>query len=196
MVGLPCLIQRTGYFIRSEEGAMADYAAPRDPAYVGLWKRLIAFVIDCLVLIVILLPVMMAVYGSGYFDRARTEFAGLLSSSGDMNSDLVRVLDMLARPDSALAAILDIRVQIALIVATILFWRFRGATPGKMVIKAKIVNAKTFGKPSTGQLTGRFFAYIVSFIPACLGFLWIAFDKRKQGWHDKLAGTVVVEEDD
>jgi uncharacterized RDD family membrane protein YckC len=28
--------------------------------------------------------------------------------------------------------------------------------------------------------------------PMCLGFLWIAFDKRKQGWHDKLAGTVVV----
>ncbi|EAV2407511.1 RDD family protein, partial [Salmonella enterica] len=25
-----------------------------------------------------------------------------------------------------------------------------------------------------------------------LGFFWIAFDRRKQGWHDKLAGTVVV----
>ncbi|HKF94921.1 MAG TPA: RDD family protein, partial [Gammaproteobacteria bacterium] len=28
--------------------------------------------------------------------------------------------------------------------------------------------------------------------PLGLGFLWIAFDKRKQGWHDKLAATVVV----
>ena len=25
-----------------------------------------------------------------------------------------------------------------------------------------------------------------------LGFIWIAFDKRKQGWHDKIAGTVVI----
>ncbi|MGR3985112.1 MAG: RDD family protein, partial [Gammaproteobacteria bacterium] len=25
-----------------------------------------------------------------------------------------------------------------------------------------------------------------------LGLLWVAFDKRKQGWHDKLAGTVVI----
>lgn len=175
---------------------MADYAAPRDPVYVGFWKRILAFVIDCLVLIVILLPVMIAVYGSGYIDRARSEFAGLLSSSGDTNADLVRVLDILSRPDSALAAILDIRVQIALIVATILFWRFRSATPGKMVVKARIADAKTLGKPSTGQLTGRFFAYIVSFIPACLGFLWIAFDKRKQGWHDKLAGTVVIQDND
>jgi uncharacterized RDD family membrane protein YckC len=29
-----------------------------------------------------------------------------------------------------------------------------------------------------------------------LGFIWIAFDKRKQGWHDKLAGTVVILEED
>jgi uncharacterized RDD family membrane protein YckC len=41
-------------------------------------------------------------------------------------------------------------------------------------------------------LIGRFFAYFVSIFPACLGFLWIAFDRRKQGWHDKIAGTVVV----
>jgi uncharacterized RDD family membrane protein YckC len=181
---------------RSKEAAMAEYAVQREPHFAGFWKRFLAFVIDCLVLIVILLPVMIAVYGSGYFDRAKTEFAALLSSSGDTNADLARVLDILGRPDSAVAAILDIRVQIALMVATILFWRFRGATPGKMLVKARIADAKTLGRPSTGQLTGRFFAYLVSFIPACLGFLWIAFDKRKQGWHDKLAGTVVVEEDD
>jgi uncharacterized RDD family membrane protein YckC len=29
-----------------------------------------------------------------------------------------------------------------------------------------------------------------------LGFIWIAFDKRKQGWHDKLAGTVVISAED
>jgi hypothetical protein len=27
-----------------------------------------------------------------------------------------------------------------------------------------------------------------------IGFLWVAFDKKRQGWHDKLAGTVVVDE--
>ncbi|RYY81863.1 MAG: RDD family protein, partial [Comamonadaceae bacterium] len=35
-------------------------------------------------------------------------------------------------------------------------------------------------------------AYFVSAIPLCIGFLWVAWDPRKQGWHDKLAGTVVV----
>jgi uncharacterized RDD family membrane protein YckC len=46
--------------------------------------------------------------------------------------------------------------------------------------------------PSTGQLVGRYLAYYVSIIPFMAGILWVAFDPRKQGWHDKLAGTVVV----
>jgi uncharacterized RDD family membrane protein YckC len=61
---------------------------------------------------------------------------------------------------------------------------------------ARIVDANTYGPPSTGKLVGRYFAYLASIIPLFLGFLWIAFDKRKQGWHDKLAGTVVVHHED
>jgi len=176
-----------------EEVAMAD--TQRVPEYVGFWKRVLAFFIDVLVMVVVLFPLMMALYGGGYFDRLGAELAGILTPSGDPNADVARILNVLSRPDSAIAALLDIRVQIALIVATILFWTFRGATPGKMLVKARIVKVGTLEKPSTAQLTGRFFAYLVSFFPACLGFLWIAFDKRKQGWHDKLAGTIVVHED-
>ena len=175
---------------------MADNMASRERQYVGFWMRLLAFLIDVVVLVVVLLPVMIALYGGGYLSRLGTEFAALLISSGDPNADAARILEVLGHSDSAIAALLDIKVQIALIVATILFWRFRGATPGKMLTKAKIVKATDRGQPSTGQLTGRFFAYLVSFIPACLGFLWIAFDKRKQGWHDKLAGTVVIYDGD
>ena len=171
---------------------MADETMRVEPEYVGFWKRLIAFAIDVLIIVVVLLPLMLALYGSGYFGRLNAEFAAMLSPSGDPTADVARILNVLSRSDSAIAALLDIKVQVALIVATILFWRFRGATPGKMLFKAKIVKASNFGKPSGGQLTGRFFAYLVSFIPACIGFLWIAFDKRKQGWHDKLAGTVVI----
>ena len=38
----------------------------------------------------------------------------------------------------------------------------------------------------------RYLGYYVSAIPFGLGLLWVAFDPRKQGWHDKMAGTVVV----
>ncbi len=77
-------------------------------------------------------------------------------------------------------------------VAVLLLWKYKSATPGKMVIGATIVDADTGGKPSTQQFLIRYFAYIVSTIPLCLGFFWIALDPRKQAWHDKLAGTVVV----
>ncbi|MGZ8994756.1 MAG: RDD family protein, partial [Burkholderiaceae bacterium] len=43
-----------------------------------------------------------------------------------------------------------------------------------------------------GQSIGRYFGYYVSTIPLLIGLIWVAFDSRKQGWHDKLAGTVVV----
>jgi len=74
----------------------------------------------------------------------------------------------------------------------IAFWLYKQATPGKMVISARVVDAQTGGKISGGQAVGRYLAYIVSTVPLCLGFIWVAFDSKKQGWHDKLAGTVVV----
>ena len=76
--------------------------------------------------------------------------------------------------------------------AIILFWIYRSTTPGKMIVSAIIVDARTLGRPSNRQLIGRYFGYYLSILPLGLGFLWIAFDERKQGWHDKLAGTVVV----
>ena len=77
-------------------------------------------------------------------------------------------------------------------VGTIWFWlKFKG-TPGKMALNLEIVDVNTGSKISTGQAIGRYFAYILAAIPLCLGYLWVAFDQKKQGWHDKLANTVVI----
>jgi uncharacterized RDD family membrane protein YckC len=147
---------------------MTDDLRPSGPRYVGFWKRLLAFFIDVLILVTIFVTIAIAIYGRRYVQ---------LASEGQ-------------------TILFDLLVQGVLpAVAAILFWRFRGATPGKMLVSARIVDAATLGAPSTGKLIGRYFAYIVSSI-FMLGFIWIAFDKRKQGWHDKLAGTVVIEEED
>lgn len=61
-----------------------------------------------------------------------------------------------------------------------------------MATKLTIVDEKTGGKPSTGQFVGRYLAYYISMLPLFLGIIWVGIDKRKQGWHDKLAGTVVL----
>ncbi|ELB2948540.1 RDD family protein, partial [Vibrio alginolyticus] len=82
------------------------------------------------------------------------------------------------------------------LVAIIGFWLYRQATPGKMAISAKIVDAKTGDKPTLQQYIVRYLGYILATIPLGLGIFWVAWDKRKQGWHDKLANTVVICEKD
>lgn len=83
-------------------------------------------------------------------------------------------------------------VHLLLAAIVLAFWLTRLATPGKMIINAVIVDAKTLAKPSTRQFVIRYLCYFVAAFPLCLGFLWAAFDARKQGWHDKIAGTVVI----
>ncbi|WP_043114461.1 RDD family protein [Solimonas soli] len=83
-------------------------------------------------------------------------------------------------------------VHLMLGAVVLAFWITRMATPGKMIINAVIVDAGTFGTPSWKQYLARYLAYFLSTIPFCLGLIWVAFDARKQGWHDKIAGTVVI----
>jgi len=61
-----------------------------------------------------------------------------------------------------------------------------------MIFSSRIVDDRTGKQMSTGQSILRALAYLASILPLCMGFLWIAFDKLKQAWHDKLARTVVV----
>jgi uncharacterized RDD family membrane protein YckC len=74
----------------------------------------------------------------------------------------------------------------------VVFWHYRSATPGKILLKMKIVDADTFQEPTTWQYIKRFLGYIVSTLPCMLGFFWVKWDKRRQAFHDKIANTVVI----
>ena len=67
-----------------------------------------------------------------------------------------------------------------------------GQTPGKMLFRIRVIRLD--GVPMTpGIAFLRWAGYHLSSI-FLLGFLWVALDPRKQGWHDKIAGTVVIGE--
>jgi uncharacterized RDD family membrane protein YckC len=135
-----------------------------DLEYVGFWPRVGASLIDTILLMIIVLPVIHMIYGPSYWVS-----------------------------DSLVQGPADFLVSWVMpAIAVILFWIARQATPGKMAIGAKIVDASTGQAASTGQLVGRYLGYYVSVLPLFLGIFWVAFDDRKQGWHDKLARTVVV----
>ena len=138
--------------------------ASEELEYAGFWIRVWASIIDTLLLGIVVYPLLTAVYGDAYWGR--TDFV-----HGPMDVLISWVL-----PAAAVIA----------------FWVARQATPGKMAISARIVDARTGNNPGTGQLLIRYLGYFVSSIPLGLGLFWVAFDARKQGWHDKMAGTVVV----
>lgn len=71
-------------------------------------------------------------------------------------------------------------------------WGRYGATPGKCLLDLRVVDARTGARPGYARAFVRYLGYFVCFLTLGLGFLWIAFDRRRQGLHDKLAGTRVV----
>jgi uncharacterized RDD family membrane protein YckC len=72
------------------------------------------------------------------------------------------------------------------------FWAERQGTPGKLVLGLRIVDAETGATPPVNRLVLRYVGYLVSALPLGLGYLWALWDPRRQGWHDKMAGTLVV----
>ena len=132
--------------------------------YAGFWICTAATLIDTALLLIVTMPPLLLIYGQNY----------MLSEAYVHGSwDLLFSHVMPA-------------------VAVILFWTYKSATPGKMAFSLTLVDAQTGGKPSTGQLIGSYFAYLASLLPLGFGLIWVGIDKRKQGLHDKLAGTVVV----
>lgn len=135
-----------------------------DQEYAGFWIRIGATMIDYILLSMIILPALTLIYGSEYW------------------------VD-----ESFVKGFWDLMfTHIFPAIACIAFWVYKSASPGKMATRLTIVDARTGGKPSTGQFIGRYLAYFVATLPLGLGIIWVGIDKRKQGWHDKLAGTVVL----
>ncbi|MFK7967629.1 MAG: RDD family protein [Rickettsiaceae bacterium] len=70
----------------------------------------------------------------------------------------------------------------------VFFWRKFGATPGKMVMRMKIVDADDYSRPSVYRLCKRFCGYITVII----GIFSMIISKNGRATHDKIANTVVI----
>ena len=86
----------------------------------------------------------------------------------------------------------DILLQLISALIIILFWASRQATPGKLLMRLRVIDAETGGTPPWPRLVARYFGYILSSIPLGLGYLWMLWDPRRQCWHDRIARTLVV----
>jgi len=139
----------------------------------GFWIRWAALLIDNLIL-----SIAGGVLGGccGFF----VGFFGALAKAGQRETQLLAGL---------LGGLLGALLQAAYF--TFLTWRY-GQTLGKKALNLKVVTTEygslTFGKAFLREVIGKF----VSTVILLIGFLWVAWDEKKQAVHDKLAGTYVI----
>ena len=151
--------------------------------------RFVAFLIESVIVTVALAPLLYAIHAGAEWERLNAllrEALGRAAAGGD--ADLATLI-----AKSGFAGPGDFLVQVVLPIGALLAcWTYLGATPGKIAIGARILDARKGSQPSNVQLLVRFAGYFVSMFALGLGFMWIGIDRRKQGWHDKIAGTVVA----
>lgn len=138
--------------------------------YGGFWIRALAFLVDKLILFFICLIFLLV---------------GL--SALHAGFDAVEPGDIMGR-------FMIIYYAMTHLLGMLYFTYFHGTTgqtPGKMLFGLRVV--QTSGEKITpGIAFLRWVGYIFSALIFYLGFLWIIFDGKKQGWHDKIAGTIVI----
>jgi len=72
------------------------------------------------------------------------------------------------------------------------FWANGGQTPGMRAFGIRVVRDRDGGPVGWGSAFLRLLGYWVSGIVFYVGYVWVFFDSRRRGWHDLIAGTVVV----
>ena len=93
---------------------------------------------------------------------------------------------------TGVAGILDL-FELLIFGAYFSFFWSSGGTLGMKIFKLRVADANTGQPIGFGRAVLRFIGFIISAIPCDIGLIWAAFDSRKQGWHDKIAGTVVLQ---
>ena len=140
--------------------------------YAGFITRLSAFVIDRATIAFISLSIVLAVH-----------FA--------LNA--FRINQLFGFGDISWQVALGFGVGVYLVISIAYdlgFWMLAGQTPGKRLMGVRVLRSDG-QRLHLGNAIRRELGYVLSGI-LFLGYLWILFDNRRRGWHDKLAGTIVV----
>ncbi|ENU27383.1 RDD family protein [Acinetobacter modestus] len=95
---------------------------------------------------------------------------------------------------SRLSSGIDWLWQILFAVFFVFCWVKFAGTPGKRLLRLKVLDERTGENITVGQGIIRYIGYFPAILVLFIGLIWVAFDSKKQGWHDKMAKTVVVRE--
>lgn len=143
-------------------------------AYAGLQLRIVAFILD--VLVIISFGMLFAAAASGYL------VVDSRINDGDLSDQALYVS----------AAIFVVYLFVFVPLYFVLLWSWRGQTIGMMAVHIKLLT-HSGGRVSRGRSVLRLLGYAASVAPLFLGLVIALFDRQRRALHDHLAGTVVVE---
>jgi uncharacterized RDD family membrane protein YckC len=131
-------------------------------SYGGFWIRAVAFIIDAIILGIVA-GILAAIFHVNIQDPGSSSYQG---GGG-----------------------LSLLIQLVYFAG---LWTYMGASIGQRIFGLRVVDANTGQPIGLGKAALRWLGMYVSFIVCLIGVIWVAFDGRKQGWMDKIAGTVVL----
>lgn len=142
----------------------------RGGARAGFWMRLLAAIIDGIVLSVVGLVIGKAL-GQDVFTAKNGTVSYRLTGGPFLLTDVVNALYFIVLEGSA-----------------------AGQTLGKKVMGIRVVGIDDARPIGYGRAFVRWIGRLVSALPCFLGFFWMLWDGEKQTWHDKFSSAVVVPE--
>jgi uncharacterized RDD family membrane protein YckC len=144
----------------------------RTVTFIGFSRRTIAALIDFLFITFI-----------GFLVSFLLGFLGLFVSM------------FTAEESQYLQGIIALSFLLVSVLYYLISWTRSGSTMGQMVVGARVVGTDG-AKLRWGKAILRYLGYLVSALVFALGFVWVIFDQKRQGWHDKIAKTYVIMADD
>lgn len=169
--------------------APEDEAAPEIGVYAGLGRRIIAFIIDIILILV--------------FDLVVASTLGLLRGVQNLYFYAYQhaPIESLTPEGTRVALVTSIIASYGILFVVIPWLYYASfessrsqATPGKVLIHAQVTDLEG-SRVSYARATIRFFAKFISLVIFFIGFIMIGFTKKKQGLHDKIAGCLVLLQD-
>lgn len=139
------------------------------PRYAGFWIRFVAYIIDSIIADGVTFGLIFA-----------TKPVSCLTADGST----------CLPGTTTVSPLLYLFLAIPLVYFVAL-WAI-GGTVGQRVLGLRVVSATTGQDLGIGRALLRLLGYLVSSAVLDIGLIWAAFDSRKQGWHDKIAGSLVI----
>ena len=171
---LPAGSPGTGVYPATAVGYPAAQAAVR---YGGFWIRVVALIIDGILVRVVVHPVA-AIFGLGGLTMGGLGLHGLGHGAA---------LPLLIFGTGVLAVL---TIAASWLYEALMLSSSYQATLGKMIFGMKVTDLSG-NRLSFVHATGRHFAKWLSGMVLGIGYIMVGFTERKQGLHDMIAGTLV-----